>query len=382
MISEDRDAPPEAQPRPSRPVLASIDFNLAPFLVIWEVTQACDLACVHCRAKAQPARDPRELTTDEGFRLIDQVRAFGQPLFVLTGGDPMKRPDIVEFIAYATERGLRTAMTPSGTALMTYKAVAMLKAHGLARLAVSLDGSSAEIHDAFRRVPGSFAWTMKCIEYARQLNLPVQINTTVTRYNLHDFDAMAALMAQLGIVLWSLFLLVPVGRGKKEDEITPQEYEALFNKLYDLSRVAPFDIKTTAAPHYRRVVLQRRMAEREGTAGTRDVGFTTGDDIGRAPKGVNDANGLVFISHTGDVYPSGFLPLSGGNIRDRSLVDIYRHAPLFRTLRDYSQLKGKCGYCEFREVCGGSRARAYAMTGNYLASEPYCVYRPKRRISV
>ncbi|MBI4551185.1 MAG: TIGR04053 family radical SAM/SPASM domain-containing protein [Candidatus Latescibacteria bacterium] len=358
--------------------MAWIDFHASPFLVIWEVTQACDLACVHCRAKAQSFRDPRELTTVEGFRLIDQIREFGQPLFVLTGGDPMKRPDIFDFIAYGTQRGLRMAMTPSGTALMTREAVARLKAHGLARLAISLDGSSADIHDTFRRVPGSYTWTTRCVEYARQLDLPVQINTTMTRHNFDDFDAMAALVERLGIVLWSVFFLVPVGRGRKEDELTPQEYEIIFNKLYDLSRVVPFDIKTTAAPHYRRVVLQRRRAEDGGTDGPRPVGFIPGDGIGRAPKGVNEANGLVFISHTGEVYPSGFLPLSGGNVRERSLVDIYRNTKLFQLLRDSSQLRGKCGYCDFRDVCGGSRARAYALTGNPMASEPYCVYRPPR----
>ena len=365
-----------------KPAFLEVDFNVLPFIVIWEVTRACDLACVHCRAEAQPRRHPLELTREEGFRLLDQVRAFGQPLCVLTGGDPMKRPEIFDFVRYGDGLGLRMALTPSGTGLMTREAVRALKGAGLSRLAISLDGSTAEVHDAFRRVSGSYAWTMACIAHAHAVGLPVQINTTITRHNLADFDGLVRKRIDLKIVLWSVFFLVPTGRGQARDEVTAAEYEWVFNRLYDLSKSAPFDIKTTAAPHYRRVVLQRMKVERQRgerrTGPAIGPGFHAGrDQIGRAAKGVNDGDGFVFISHTGEVYPSGFLPVSGGNVRRESLVEIYRNSPLFRTLRDRGQLKGKCGLCEYKNVCGGSRARAYALTGDYLESDPYCAHVPK-----
>lgn len=366
-----------------KPAFLEVDFNVSPFLVIWEVTRACDLACLHCRAEAQPLRHPLELTREEGFRLLDQVRAFGRPLCVLTGGDPMKRPEVLDFVRYGDGLGLRMALTPSGTGLMTREVVLALKEAGLSRLAISLDGSTAETHDAFRRVSGSYAWTMACIEHAHAAGLPVQINTTITRYNLADFDGLVRKMIDLKVVLWSVFFLVPTGRGQARDEVTAAEYEGVFNRLYNLSKSAPFDIKTTAAPHYRRVVLQRMKAERRqgegrGAGPTTGPGFSVGkDQIGRAAKGVNDGDGFVFISHTGEVYPSGFLPVSGGNVRRESLLEIYRNAPLFRALRDRDQLKGKCGMCEYKNVCGGSRARAYALTGDVLESDPYCNHVPK-----
>lgn len=366
-----------------KPAFLEVDFNVSPFLVIWEVTRACDLACVHCRAEAQPRRHPLELTREEGFRLLDQVRAFGRPLCVLTGGDPMKRPEVLDFVRYGDGLGLRMALTPSGTGLMTREVVRALKKAGLSRLAISLDGSTAEVHDAFRQVRGSYGWTMACIAHAHAAGLPVQINTTITRHNLADFDGLVRKMIDLKIVLWSVFFLVPTGRGQEKDEVTSAEYEWVFHRLYDLSKSAPFDIKTTAAPHYRRVVLQRMKAERRQGQGrssglTMGPGFHAGrDQIGRAAKGVNDGDGFVFISHTGDIYPSGFLPVSGGNVRRESLVETYRNSPLFRTLRDRSQLKGKCGLCEYKNVCGGSRARAYALTGDYLESDPYCAHVPK-----
>ncbi len=374
--------------RTAKPDFLSVDFNESPFLVIWEVTQACDLACLHCRASAQSHRNPLELNTLEGYKLIDQIREFGKPLLVLTGGDPIKRPDVLDLIRYADTSGLRVAMTPSGTPLMTREAVASLKDAGLSRLAVSLDGSTPEIHDAFRKVSGSYQWTVDSIAYAHEVGLPVQVNTTMTRYNLGDFDALVQRMIDLEIVLWSVFFLVPTGRGKSEDELPAEEYEWVFNRLHELSKIVPFDIKTTAAPHYRRVVLQRTKEERRrrdanGEAlpagrGTAGPGFSVGQDqIGRAAKGVNDGNGFVFISHLGQVFPSGFLPVSGGNVRTQSLVDIYRNSELFQELRDPERLKGKCGMCEYKMVCGGCRARAYAVTGDHMEADPYCEYVPK-----
>jgi AdoMet-dependent heme synthase len=367
-----------------RPDLATLDFDRAPFLVIWETTRACDLACLHCRAEALARRDPGELSTLEAMRMMNQVRRFGQPLFVLTGGDPLKRPDTVQLVEHGARLGLRMAMTPSGTPLMTPRILKQLADVGLARLAVSLDGSTAGIHDAFRGVAGSYDWTLKMIRAARELGLTTQINTTVTRHNLDDFENLIALMTDLGISLWSVFFLVPTGRARAEDIASPEDFERVFHRMYDLSRTAPFDIKSTAAPQFRRVILQRQVAERRAgdraarpdplTAG---VGFSLADGVGRA-KGVNDGNGFLFISHTGEIYPSGFLPLSAGNVRTDDLVAVYRDSPLFRSLRDPRQLKGKCGVCEFREVCGGSRARAYALTGDPLAPEPYCTHVPAR----
>lgn len=363
-----------------KPDLAAVDFNQAPFVVVWEVTQACDQVCRHCRAVSKPRRHPDELTLDEGRALFQEVLRFGRPLFIITGGDPMKRPDIFDIVEAGVASGLRVALTPSTTPLVTREAVFEFKARGVSRLAISLDGSAAQIHDRFRRVRGSFDCSMNILRSALDAEIPLQINTTVTRYNLDDFDAMARMIQGFGIVMWSVFFLVPTGRGRVEDEVRPEEFEAVFHKLYDLSKQAPFDIKTTAAPHFRRVVLQRRMAEGllpDGSVPTvKGPGFDSGDHIGRAPKGVNDGNGFVFVSHIGDIYPSGFLPLYLGNVREVSLVETYRTHPVLLALRDYSRLKGKCGYCDFRDICGGSRSRAYAVTGDYLESDPYCVYQP------
>jgi len=360
------------------------DFHRQPFIVIWEVTRACLLTCKHCRAEAQPEPDPRQLTREEGFALLDQIADFGDPLpnLVFTGGDPLMREDIFDLIAYGVSKGLRVSMTPSATPKVTREAMQRAREAGLSRWAFSLDGSCREIHDAFRGWEGSFDLTIRSIEYLHELGLPVQINSTVSRYNLDDLDNLAALVERLGAVLWSVFFLVPTGRGKIGDMISPQEHERVFNWLYDLSLRVPFDIKTTAAQHYRRVVMQRRAeARRRGEEAPRRrlVGRETPDGIGRAPQGVNDGQGFVFVSHTGEVYPSGFLPVSGGNVRKTPLPEIYRNSPLFRALRNPDGYHGKCSWCEFRYICGGSRARAYAVTGDYLESEPFCVYIPDPR---
>jgi radical SAM protein len=367
--------------------LRKLDFNEKPYIVIWETTQACDLACVHCRACAQPQRSPFELSTVEAKGLIDQIAEMKVPVFVLTGGDPLKRPDIHELVQYAHQRGVHTSMTPSATPLLTKEAIARLKDGGLARLAVSLDGSTAEIHDAFRRVHGSYGCTLDAIRWACELGLPVQVNTTVTSRNLDDFDSMARLLETLDIVLWSVFFLVPTGRGQNADLVTAEEFEMIFEKLYQTSLRVKFDIKTTEAQHYRRFLLQRRAEERrQGVASVRTSiaaadalpGTPGGDGIARAPRGLNDGKGFVFVSHVGEVFPSGFLPLAAGNIRKQRLADLYRESPLFHMLRDTSRLDGKCGVCEFKEICGGSRARAYALTGDIMAEEPFCVYQPRR----
>lgn len=364
-----------------------LDFNHKPYIVIWETTQACDLACVHCRACAKPSRNPFELSTAEAKGLIDQIAEMKVPVFVLTGGDPLKRPDIYELVEYANGRGVHTSMTPSATPLLTKEAIAMLRERGLARLAVSLDGSTAEIHDAFRRVPGSYQWTLNAIRWARELGLPVQINTTITRRNLGDLDSMVRLLPTLDLVLWSVFFLVPTGRGQTQDLVSAEKFEMVFEKLYETANHVRFEIKTTEAQHYRRFLLQRRAQERkQGIASARTSvpaaqafpAALGGDGIARAPRGLNDAKGFVFVSHVGEVFPSGFLPQSAGNIRRDRLAELYCDSPLFRRLRDTSHLKGKCGLCEFKDICGGSRARAYALTGDAMAEEPCCVYEPRR----
>lgn len=361
------------------------DFHKDPFIVIWELTRACQLKCLHCRAEAQYRRDPRELTFEEGKQLIDQIYEMNNPMLVFTGGDPLMREDVFEIAKYAVEKGVRVSMTPSATPNVTKEAIKKAKEVGLARWAFSIDGPKSEVHDHFRGTTGSFDLTMERIKYLHELEIPIQINTVISRYNINYLDEMAQMVEELGCVLWSVFFLVPTGRGQVSDMISPAEHEKVFRWLYNLSKRVSFDIKTTAAQHYRRVVIQQKMREaKEQTAeinylsALTEQGLTGSiDGLGRAPKGVNDGNGFVFISHIGDVYPSGLLPVKAGNVREQPLADIYRDSPIFKSLRNPDEYKGKCGVCEFRHVCGGSRSRAYAMTGDYLESEPFCVYIPK-----
>ena len=346
-------------------------FDEAPFLVIWEVTQACDLACLHCRASAVPCRHPLELTTEEGFSLLDQVRACGDPLMVFTGGDPLKRPDLFALLARSVELGLRTTVTPSATPLLTAEAIRGFRDCGVARMAVSLDGPDAVSHDGFRRVPGSFDRTVFALEEARRIGLDTQVNTTVTRWSKSRLPEIAARVAASGARLWSVFFLVATGRAMESYDLSAEEYEQVFAFLYELSKAAPFDIKTTEAQHYRRYVAQRRKAE--GATGRGPLA----DSVIHRQAGINDGKGFVFISHTGEIFPSGFLPLPAGNVRRDVLGEVYRNSPLFRTLRDSDRLGGKCGRCEYRNLCGGSRSRSYALAGDYLAEDPRCIYQPR-----
>lgn len=359
------------------PTAPTLDYNERPFLVIWEVTQACDLACKHCRASAQPRRHPLELSTGEGKALIDQVADLQAPLFVFTGGDPIKRPDLFDLVRHAVGRGIHTALTPSATRLLTRDVIVRLKEMGLARLAVSLDGSRAEIHDAVRGVAGTYERTLDAIRWANEAELAIQVHTTVSRHNAQDLDDLAQWLSDLKIVMWSVFFLVPLGRGKIGDLLTAEEFERIFARLFELSKGVPFQIKTTEAMHYRRYLTQHNAAERAHGAAPIAPASGRTKAIGWATRRVNDGRGFVFVSHTGDVYPSGFLPVKGGNVRQQSLGRIYQESPVFRQLRDLTLLKGKCGACEFKQICGGSRARAYALTGDFLAEEPCCVYQPR-----
>ncbi len=351
-------------------------FDRAPFIVVWETTRACALACVHCRAEATPRRDPRELTTDEARRLIDTVRGFGDPppLLVLTGGDPLRRPDITDLVRHGTERGLSVSLTPSGTAAVTEGRLRALKDAGLARLAVSLDGATAATHDAFRGVHGSHRHTLRIIERARALGLPLQINTTVCTLTVDELSALARQVEDFGVVLWALFFLIPVGRAVAGQGLSAARIETVLQWAADLALRAPFGVKTTEAPHYHRIIATRRGAASSG--GSLAARVPPPDLVGRARRAVTDGNGFVFVDHVGGICPSGFLPSPAGNVRQDSLVAVYREHPLFRALRDPDLLGGRCGRCEFRNRCGGSRARAYATTGDPLAEDPGCAWEP------
>jgi len=354
------------------------DFDQAPFAIAWEVTRACAFACVHCRADAIPQKDPLELNTDEGFRLIDQLAEFGSPILIFTGGDPMMRRDLFDLIAYATRKGLRCSLTPTATALPTLKRLREAKEAGIRRIALSLDAPVPEVHDEFRKVEGSWQRTMDILHRAEEVGLSVQVNTTVTSFNIELLPEMVPFIEEVGAVQWSVFFMVPTGRAQAEIMISPEEHERVFNWLYDLSKEAPFDIKGTAAPMYRRVAIERRKAEvgdkKEVTF--QGAGFQYADGLNRPRKGVNDGNGFLFISHIGEIQPSGFLPVTAGYVREDDVVDVYRNHPIFRDLRDPSKLKGKCGICEYQDLCGGQRGRAYGLTGDYLETDPACVYVP------
>ena len=335
------------------------------------MTQACDLVCLHCRACATPMRNPLELSTDEGRRLLEDIAAMGTKLVVLTGGDPAKRSDLVPLVAHGVELGLTMALTPSGTSLTTRSLLEQLASAGLSRLAVSIDGPDATTHDEFRRVSGSFGESMRILGEARSIGLSTQINTTLSPLNIRMIPAMAQLVEQLAAVLWSVFLVVPTGRADAKLLLTADEVEDALHQLADVADHAAYGVKTTAAPHFRRVLLERKAKQQ--IIGLYDVL----DPTGPHRLSINDGSGFVFISHKGDICPSGFLPTPTGNIRHDSLAQVYRTHPLFVRLRDASALGGKCGVCPFRRVCGGSRARAYAMTGDALAADPLCAYVPR-----
>ncbi len=355
-----------------------LDFNQSPLLVIWETTRACDLACLHCRASAQPNPEPDELTTEQGKVLLKQIKELGTGLVVFSGGDILKRPDIFELIEDAKRLRLRVGAIPAVTPALTPEVIRHLKQSGVDQLAFSLDDADPAVHDAFRRTPGVYAKTIEAVKLARAEGLGVQINSLVNVHNQDRLDSLISVIEKLDIVFWEVFFLVPMGRGKEVPVMNPELFEMAFEKIYALGKRARFIIKVTEAPHYRRYFAERQRMENAGAdlqSGHVSAESAAGPVRQQAGK-VNSGKGFVFVSHKGDVYPSGFLPVHTGNILDRPLSDIYRNHPVFRGLRDRTLLKGRCGRCEYSEVCGGSRSRAYAMTGDYYAEDPGCSYQP------
>src|ERR1019366_7178115 len=359
-------------PHPHAHRAAHHDYSRSPMLVYWEMTQACGLACRHCRAEAVKTPHPDQLTTAESMDLLQQVAAFGQPSahLILTGGDPLERTDLYEIIDEARRLGLTVPLTPAPPPSLTVEVLAKLKAPGIASLGLSLDGSSAARHEAIRGVAGCYQWTIDAIHKAAQAGFPIQVNSLVSEETADDLPAIYELLKAHKIMRWSLFYLIAVGRGKELQPVTPERGEELMHWTHKLTETAPFAIKTTEAPSYRRVALNAM----------REAGFT-GAEIEQTPVhrgfGIRDGHGIIFVSNQGHIYPAGFLPLTTGNVRVDNLVDVYRDSPTFQALHTPSTFKGKCGVCEYRTLCGGSRARAFAYTGDPLASDPFCAYEPR-----
>jgi AdoMet-dependent heme synthase len=345
----------------------SFVFDDAPKRVYWELTRACDLSCTHCRANAIPSRHPQELTTKEICDALDALASRAAPHVILTGGDPLKRRDFFTIVVHTIGLGLPCLVAPSATPLLNRDTIAALGRSGISAMSLSLDGSSPARHDGVRGVHGTFARTIKAAREIAGTGIPLQINTLVTDETREDLPAIHRLVQEIGAERWSLFFLIGTGRGATLKQITPQQAEAILNWALDHAADERPLVTTTEAPHYRRLAVMRYATRIEhppqGPMVRRGLGF-------------RDGNGVMFISHTGEVQPSGFLPLTAGNVRTENPLQIYRDSPLFQSLRRTDLFEGRCGACEFREICGGSRARAYAATGNPLASDPLCPYEP------
>jgi radical SAM protein len=349
------------------------DFSKNPLLVYWEMTQACGLACKHCRAEAMPNANPLELSTEQSKRFLKQLAGFGNPLphLILTGGDPLSRKDIYELIDYANGLGLEVSITPSATPELTNDAITKLKEHGIQSLGLSLDGSCAEKHDAIRAVPGTFEHTMEAARHCGRLGIPIQVNTLVSEETADDLPAIYELLCkEFPVMRWSLFMLISVGRGKALNEVSPERGEQIMRWVFELSQHSPFLVKTTEAPSYRRIAIEKMRASGKPGSEMKMASVYKGFQI-------RDGHGIVFVSNLGEIYPSGFLPLRCGNVRVDSLVEVYRNSEVFRSLHSPDTFHGKCGACEYSHVCGGSRARAFAYTGDALGTDPFCPYEPK-----
>jgi len=351
---------------------ATRDYAQTPLNIYWEMTQACALACRHCRASAMPHAHPNQLTFDESIAFLHQIPGFGEPMpqLILTGGDPLERPDLFLLIEEARKLGIGVSITPAATAALTRDVLARLKAHDVEGLGLSLDGSTAQRHDSIRGVPGTFDRTIQAMKWAHELELPVQVNTLISAETADDIPNVYEVLNPLGIARWSLFFLISVGRGALLHSMSIEESKPLMSWIYGISKTAPFIVATTEAPSYRRFALQRMREE-----------GMTGEEIKHSRTyrsfGIRDGHGIMFVSNTGEIAPAGFLPLVAGNIRKDSVVDVYRNSELFRALHDPTAFEGRCGICEFHSICGGSRARAYAATGKALAEDPFCDYEPK-----
>lgn len=358
---------PNASTHPAGiPGMEGYDFDERPFLVFWEITRSCALACSHCRAEAQSHRHPEELDYVQAAQLIKQLAALKPPMLILTGGDPLMRRDALDLVKEASDAGLHVGLSPSATQRLMQMDFAKLKAAGVQRMSLSLDGASRETHDSFRGVEGTYDRTIDAVHRAHEVGLSLQINTTLTRGNLHEYEDFKKLMFELKPAMWSVFLLVPTGRAGMSDLPDPDDIERVFEDMAGLVGNAPFAVKTTEGHHFRRVVMQKMG----GGASRPRPGM-------RSPLGIRDGRGVMFISHTGEVSPSGFLPMVCGNVKETDPADIYRNHPLFVSLRDNDALGGKCGVCEFRKVCGGSRSRAYGASGDPFAEDPSCIYQPR-----
>ncbi len=345
-------------------------------LVAWEVTRNCNLSCIHCRASATMGPHLNELDTDAGLALLDQISEVGKPVVILTGGEPLLRSDIFQIARYGTRKGLRMVMAPNGTLITEAIAGEMAEA-GIQRISISLDGSTRESHDRFRKVEGAFDGALRGIERAKQAGVEFQINTTITQQNLDEIPKIQELAEKLGAVAHHIFLLVPTGRGKYivDQAISSEQYEKTLNWFYDQRDKVSMQLKATCAPHYYRILRERTREE------GKSVTFKT-HGLDAVTRGCLGGTGFCFISHTGIVQPCGFLDLNCGDVKETPFGVIWRESEEFKHLRNYDRLKGKCGICEYRKVCGGCRARAYEATGDYLAEEPLCLYQPKKTSSL
>jgi AdoMet-dependent heme synthase len=346
-------------------------------VVMWELTRACKLACAHCPVGAQPRRSPLELSTYEAYKTIDQIVSLNPDEVIVTGGDPLERPDLFQIIDYARRRGLELSLTVSPTPALTGAAIGKLKRNGLSRLVIGVDSSRPDGHDSARGIHGQFSSTLLAIRWARTAELPIEVNTLLTHDNLSDLQTIAELLGDVDVQRWNIYFLVPVGGSRQIEPLLPEELDDVFEKIFRLSQRVPFPIRTFEAPQYRMFVLQKTVAERQRSIDdyfdADREGVRIGDDTGHQAVAVNN---YLFISHTGEVTISPFMPLTAGNVRYQPLSTVYRYGELFAAVRDEVNLKGKCGRCEFRTVCGGSRARAFAVTGDLFASDPLCSYQP------
>jgi heme b synthase len=364
------DSPPQPEIKEKKPPTINPELRL----VAWEVTRRCNLSCLHCRASAEFGPYPDELSTEEGRTLLEQIRQVGQPVVIMTGGEPLMRPDVFDLAAYGNSLGLRMVMAVNGSLLSVEKA-RKLKQAGIQRISISLDGATAESHDFFRQVPGAFDGILSGLTAAKEVGLEFQINTTVTRLNLQDLPRIQEKVIELGAAAHHIFMLVPTGRGRAltAQSISAEEYERTLTWLVKRKEEIPLSIKATCAPHFYRIL--REMARKEG----KEITFKS-HGLDAVTRGCLGGTGFCFVSHIGQVQPCGYLEVDSGNVRRQTFSEIWASSPVFLNLRDQTLFTGKCGHCEYFRVCGGCRARAFEATGNYLDEEPLCSYQPKKQV--